>query len=81
MAQLGAATTGCGAAQLSMAQPERSKTEGGSEGPGLALSAGTHSKLFPGEGRFGYVIVCCVLARCLAKEKMLFLCYGIFSAI
>ena len=51
-----------------MAQPERSKTERGSEGSGLALSAGAHSKIFPGEGRFGYVIVCCVLARCLDKE-------------
>jgi len=44
-----------GAHQL--AGPERSKTERGSEGPGLALSAGVHTAIFAGEGGFGYVIV------------------------
>ncbi len=41
-----------------MAEPERSKTERGSEGPGLALSAAVHSAhcIFAGKGGFGNVI-------------------------
>ncbi len=36
---------------------EKSKTERGSEGPGLALLVGAHIEFFAGEGRFGYATV------------------------
>jgi hypothetical protein len=48
--------------------PERSNTERGSEGPGLALSAGAHH-IFAGEEDLGTsLLLCPSLARCLCKE-------------
>ena len=44
-------------------ETERSKTERGSDGPGLALSAGAHTVFLLVRGGFGYVAVACKIFR------------------
>ena len=67
-----------------MEAPEGSKTERGSEGPGLAMHVSWSPYLYlAGIGGFGYVnVVFVVFSRCLGKDtKMPFHCYSIFNAI
>jgi hypothetical protein len=78
---VGAAQLLVGAAQLGMAQPERSKTEGGSEGPDLALSAGAQTIFLLEREDLVTSLLLCPVKMFRQGTKMLFLCYGIFSAI
>ncbi len=63
-------------------QREGRQRERGRERHGLALLAGAHTDIWLEGDLLCVRHCCCVLARSLGKEtKMLFTCYGIFSAI